>query len=111
MQKNRNPDAVSPARGAVADVVGTASKPNYSLTGTGNKDPIVGRKFGHWTVVQADASGKRVHAQCVCGRVCYLGFDMLRLGYIDSCGCRPPTIQDREIFRIERERKRRDVRS
>jgi hypothetical protein len=65
---------------------------------------VVGRQFGHWTVVQADATGKRVHAKCVCGRVRLLGFDMLRLGHIDSCGCRPPTLQDREIFRIERER-------
>jgi hypothetical protein len=34
----------------------------------------------------------------------YVGFDMLRLGYIDSCGCRPPTTQVREAYRIERER-------
>jgi hypothetical protein len=69
-----------------------------------NNQGIVGRRFGHWTIVQADATGKRCHARCVCGRVRYLGFEMLRRGYIDRCGCRPPTIQDREIFRIERER-------
>lgn len=104
MNQNENPVAVSPASGAVADVAGSASKPNYSVSPPGNIDTIVGRRFGHWLVVAADATGKRVHARCICGRVRYLGRDMLRLGHIDSCGCRPPTIQDREIFRIERER-------
>jgi hypothetical protein len=63
----------------------------------------IGQKIGHWVVVSADTSGKRVHAKCVCGRIRYLGFDMLRLGYLDSCGCRPPTPLDREAFRTERE--------
>jgi hypothetical protein len=104
MHKKGNPVAVSPASGAVADVAGSASKPNYSAPQPGNIDTIVGRKFGHWLVVAADATGKRVTCRCVCRRIRYLGRDMLERGLIDSCGCRPPTPLDREAYRIERER-------
>jgi hypothetical protein len=69
-----------------------------------NKAPIVGRKFGHWTAVQADTTGKRIHCRCVCGRVRMLGLDQLEAGAISSCGCRPPTIQESKALRAEQAR-------
>jgi hypothetical protein len=107
MGKNENPVAVSPASGAVDDVAGSALKPNYSLASAGNKDPIIGRRFGHWTAVWTDATGKRIHCQCCCGRVRVLGLDQLEAGAISSCGCRPPSLQERVALRAERMRQAR----
>jgi hypothetical protein len=78
----------------------------FSLNTAQNKAPIVGRKFGHWMAVWTDPLGKRIHCQCVCGRVRVLGLDQLEAGAISSCGCRPPTLQEREAFRDERARRK-----
>jgi hypothetical protein len=104
MHKNGNPGAVSPARGADCNAQQLS---NLSANRAENKAPIVGRRFGHWTAVQADDTGKRIHAKCVCGRVRVLGLDSLEAGETSSCGCQPPTLQDRAAFRAERERQAR----
>jgi hypothetical protein len=82
----------------------------FSLNTAQNKAPVVGRKFGHWTAVWTDPLGKRIHCQCVCGRVRVLGFDQLEAGAISSCGCRPPSLQEREAFRGERARRKAGAR-
>ena len=80
---------------------------NPSANQAENKAPIIGRRFGHWTAVQTDATGKRIHAKCECGRIRVLGLDSLEAGETSSCGCQPPTLQDRAAFRAERERQAR----
>lgn len=77
-------------------------KPDRDLTTTG----VTGRKFGHWTAVQVDTTGKRVHCQCVCGRIRVLGIDELEAGAISSCGCRPPTLHERVAIRAEQARRK-----
>jgi hypothetical protein len=78
----------------------------FKPVGAKNKAPVVGRKFGYWTAVWTDPLGKRIHCQCVCGRVRVLGLDQLEAGAISSCGCRPPSLQERVALRGERARRK-----
>jgi hypothetical protein len=44
---------------------------------------------GHWTVLAADPTGKRLVCRCVCGRVMVVARAALERGACCSCGCRP----------------------
>ena len=48
---------------------------------------VVGKSFGSWTVINADATGKRAACRCVCGRVQVIAVDALVSGDSTSCGC------------------------
>jgi hypothetical protein len=63
--------------------------------------------FGSWEVLSVDETGKRATARCVCGRIHVLGVEALELGITTSCGCRPPPLQNREAFRLEQSRQKR----
>jgi hypothetical protein len=60
---------------------------------------ITGEKFGHWQVLGADATGKRIACKCVCGTVRIVGASALRSGARTSCGCQKPTSDQREASR------------
>jgi hypothetical protein len=108
MEKIRNPASDGTLGGAGnLDLADRRSRPDYSETRRPNlATSVIGRKFGHWTAVWTDPLGKRIHCQCCCGRVRVLGLDTLEAGAISSCGCRPPTLQEREAFRDERARRK-----
>jgi hypothetical protein len=55
--------------------------------------------FGHWQVLGADATGKRVACRCVCGVVRIVGVVALRSGACTSCGCQKPTSAQRKTAR------------
>ena len=55
-----------------------------------------GEKFGHWQVLGADATGKRIACKCVCGVVRIVGIAALRNGACTSCGCQKPTSDQRK---------------
>jgi hypothetical protein len=46
-------------------------------------------QYGHWTVVGADETGKRITCRCRCGAVHVVALDALDDGTSSSCGCRP----------------------
>jgi hypothetical protein len=68
---------------------------------------IVGRRFGYFEILARDATGKRLAARCVCDRTFTLSAEAVALGIITSCGCRPPTLQNRAAFREEQARQAR----
>lgn len=105
MEHNANrPGAAAPS---TADC-GLVDERDSNLTASPKPDRgvISGRKFGHWTAVEADATGKRVHCQCVCGRIRYLGIDELKAGAASSCGCQPPTDHEHLVQRAEQARRK-----
>lgn len=63
---------------------------------------ITGEKFGHWQVLGADATGKRIACRCVCGVVRIVGVAALRSGACTSCGCQKPTSEQRKASRRDR---------
>jgi hypothetical protein len=66
-----------------------------------------------WTVLgSADATGKRLICQCVCGRVAGVAADALATGGTTSCGCRPLSPDQRRARHSEiAEQRRRDLRA
>ena len=48
---------------------------------------IAGKKFGVWTVLSTDASGKRAVCRCMCGAVQVVSVEALSSGNSTSCGC------------------------
>ena len=83
---------------------------SYTLAGIKIKVPttiIVGQHYGHWAVLSLNTTGKRIACRCVCGRVCVLGVETIEAGVSTSCGCRPPTLQNRDAYREEQARQSR----
>jgi hypothetical protein len=52
--------------------------------------------YGHWTVLAADQTGKRITVRCVCDAVHVVALTALESGTSRSCGCRPLTPQQRD---------------
>ena len=48
---------------------------------------LAGRRFGSWTILAVDPTGKRVACRCVCGRVQQVAVAALQSGERRSCGC------------------------
>ena len=48
---------------------------------------VAGKCFGSWTVVSADATGKRAGCRCACGTVRVIAVEALASGASTSCGC------------------------
>lgn len=58
----------------------------------GVRADLKGQRFGHLVVLGAapSDSGARWQCHCDCGkRVVKFGKDLVRVGWIHSCGCRP----------------------
>ena len=63
-----------------------------------------GPRFGHWQVLVIDKSGKRATCRCICGAVHAVAIAALKNGDCTSCGCKPPTSENREAVRSSRAR-------
>ena len=48
---------------------------------------LAGPRFGAWTAIRVDQSGKRIIAVCVCGSVRQIAVDALTDGQSQGCGC------------------------
>ena len=68
---------------------------------------LAGRRFGSWTVLGADPTGKRIVCRCACGRVRQVALAALELGESLSCGCAPLPQDQQGKFRAEAELRRR----
>jgi len=68
-------------------------------------DGIAGRRFGCWTAVGADATGKRIGCVCDCGRSQILALDALESGTTKSCGCARLSRDQALALRREAERR------
>jgi hypothetical protein len=71
---------------------------------------VAGKCFGSWTVVSADATGKRAGCRCACGTVRVIAVEALASGAITSCGCQKLAPSQSRALRDEatRLRLRRD---
>jgi hypothetical protein len=65
-------------------------------------------RYGHWTVLAADDSGKRITCRCRCGEIRVVALAALQNGSCTSCGCRPMSPAQREELRADRARHRAD---
>jgi hypothetical protein len=68
---------------------------------------LADKKFGAWTVMATDASGKRVTCHCVCGAVRAVSAEMLLSGSSTSCGCVALSRHYVESLRAEAAQRRR----
>lgn len=68
---------------------------------------IAGQRIGHFEILALDSTGKRLLARCVCSRTLPLSAEAVTQGIVTSCGCRPPALVTREMFREEMTRQRR----
>jgi hypothetical protein len=66
--------------------------------------------YGHWTVLAADVTGKRITVSCICGAIRVVGIAALEDGSCTSCGCRPLSPAQRDELRGERARRELDER-
>ncbi len=62
--------------------------------------------FGFWTVISADATGKRAACRCVCGTVRVIAVEALASGASTSCGCQTLSPQQARALRDEAARRR-----
>ena len=68
---------------------------------------VAGWRFGFWTVLGFDSSGKRAVCRCACGRVLQVTVTALERGESLSCGCVPLPQEQQRAFRDEAELRRR----
>jgi hypothetical protein len=68
---------------------------------------VVGKSFGSWTVMNADATGKRAACRCVCGRVQVIAVEALANGRTTSCGCQRLMADQIHALRAEAAQRRR----
>jgi hypothetical protein len=64
--------------------------------------------YGHWEVLAADDSGKRITCRCRCGVIMVVALTALENGDCRSCGCSPLSPQQRSELRADRARHRAD---
>jgi hypothetical protein len=102
----REPEAKDISPEPTRDILSTDSRDSSTATELAAAFTPT-RRIGHWSVLSVDSSGKRATCQCVCGRIHVLGVEALELGITTSCGCRPPPLQNREAFRLEQSRQKR----
>ena len=70
-------------------------------------DIIAGQRIAHLEILALDSTGKRLLARCVCGCTLPLSAEAVMQGIVTSCGCRPPALVTREMFRAEIARQQR----
>jgi hypothetical protein len=68
---------------------------------------VTGQHIGHFEILALDLTGKRLLARCTCGRALPLSAEAVTQGVVTSCGCRPPPLLNRDAFRAEMARQRR----
>jgi hypothetical protein len=102
--KSNRAQGIAPLDAAgIIDLAGRGSDYSpYSGFESGNLGAHAGRQFGHWTAVNADATGKRITVQCVCGRLSVCGVEALEAGTTT-----PPLLPNRAAFREEQARQKR----
>jgi hypothetical protein len=70
---------------------------------------LAGRRFGSWTALGTDPTGKRVACRCACGAVRQVAIEALRSGQSTSCGCAPISRDQTLALRAEAEARPRRI--
>ncbi len=55
--------------------------------GRGDGNGVEGSRFGAWTAIRADPTGKRITCICSCGAARQIGLEALESGQSQGCGC------------------------
>jgi hypothetical protein len=101
-QRTKAASALARLLGAVAAPTAATPAQPESKPPTASPDPLLGR-FGAWTAIKTDATGRRILCVCRCGAAHEVGRDALERGESVGCGCRltpatPRTAPSRETY-------------